>query len=331
MAKCARRVILALSAMCFAPPAYARCVPMAEMTDSASGALGAVDADRMGRVVAPVHINGQGPFRFIVDTGANRSVISVALAERLSLQPQGQGDVHFVHGVASAPLVSVDTLNYGQLRLGGVNMPVLDGGALAGEDGLLGVDGMDGRRLRFDFERQCIEIAPSRQARRLYGWAEVRGELRFGHLIVINGFVSGVPTRLLVDTGSDTSLANNALREALNARIQRDRSRLDFAVGGPVLLDRAIFLRRIIAGELEVRDVLAFVDDFHVFRVWDLLDEPTLLIGMDVISQARGIAIDYERGVVFFDVRPPRRENSGSAATRRPAALPRPRPGDTTQ
>ena len=36
--------------------------------------------DHIGRVVVPVTLNGQGPFRFIVDTGANHSTISPQLA-----------------------------------------------------------------------------------------------------------------------------------------------------------------------------------------------------------------------------------------------------------
>src|SRR5918993_608268 len=31
--------------------------------------------DRIGRVWAPVYINGQGPFRLVLDTGANRTAV----------------------------------------------------------------------------------------------------------------------------------------------------------------------------------------------------------------------------------------------------------------
>src|SRR5262249_19642673 len=42
--------------------------------------------DRIGRIVAPVMLNGRGPFRFVVDTGANRSVITTQLAAALGLE-----------------------------------------------------------------------------------------------------------------------------------------------------------------------------------------------------------------------------------------------------
>jgi hypothetical protein len=37
------------------------------------------------------------------------------------------------------------------------------------------------------------------------------------------------------------------------------------------------------------------VGDFHVFSVWGMDDEPTLLLGMDVLGNARKLAIDYGR------------------------------------
>src|SRR5579859_2513690 len=43
--------------------------------------------DHIGRVVVPVMINGQGPFRFVVDTGASHSTISPKAASALGLTP----------------------------------------------------------------------------------------------------------------------------------------------------------------------------------------------------------------------------------------------------
>ena len=71
------------------------------------------------------------------------------------------------------------------------------------------------------------------------------------------------------------------------------------------MLDRAIAIHRMNIGDLEVRDVTAYVDDFHVFRLWGFVDEPALLMGMDVLSQTRGVAIDYGRGTVAFRIRGP--------------------------
>lgn len=295
----------------FASSAAAQCIDAPDLAayqtaTVADFAAGPTRSDRLGRVVAPVMVNGQGPFRFIVDTGANRSVLSDTLATHLGLTPDGTGEVHSVYGVSTAPIVTVNTLQYGDISLNAEAMPMLNGRVLAGEQGLLGVDGMRGRRLRMDFERNCIEIAPAREARRLRGWTSIRGEMRFGHLVVIRGSINGIRVNLLLDTGSDSSLANFALRDAMNTRLRRrprEEQTIAYTAGQTVVLENAMVIPRMMMGELEVRNVVAYVNDFHIFRLWNLTSEPTLLLGMDVLSQAKGIAIDYERGVVYFRIR----------------------------
>lgn len=303
------------AALALAGAAHAACLDAPELSayqsaTSADFALGPVRSDRLGRVIAPVTVNGEGPFRFIVDTGANRSVLSAALAQRLGLVPSGQGEVHSVHSVTTAPLVSGARLQYGEMSLSAAPMPVLQGAVLAGAHGLLGVDGMSGRRLRLDFDRNCIEILPSREARRLRNWVAVRGELRFGHLVVVRGNIGGVRTNLLLDTGSDSSLANDALREALNARVRRNRPVVEYTfaytAGDRVTIENAMIIRRMTMGDLEMRNVTAYVGDFHIFSLWQMLEEPTLLVGMDVLSQARGLAIDYSTAMVYLRPRPDR-------------------------
>lgn len=296
------------ASLLFASAAAAECLDAPDLAayQTASPedfAFGATRSDRLGRVVALVTVNDQGPFRFIVDTGANRSALSHELAARLGLTPHGAENVHSVHGVSVAPLVNVDRLQYGEVSLNAAALPMLGGEVLAGEEGLLGVDGMSGRRLRLDFERNCIEIIPSAQARRLRGWSTIRGDMRFGHLIVVRGSIEGVRANLLIDTGSDTSLANNALRDALDARLRRrGREIVAYTAGDNVVLRNAILVPRMTMGELDVRNVTAFVGDYHIFQIWGLLEEPTLLIGMDVLSQARGLAIDYGRGTVHLQI-----------------------------
>jgi hypothetical protein len=59
-----------------------------------------------------------------------------------------------------------------------------------------------------------------------------------------------------------------------------------------------------------VDGVKAYVGDFHIFDLWGLRDEPTLLIGMDVLARSREMAIDYQHGVVHFR-KPPRGDSRG--------------------
>ncbi len=70
--------------------------------------------DRIGRLLVPVTINGQGPFRFVLDTGANRSVLTPQLAAHLSLPVSATNRLIMtgVTGSAAVPTVTVDRLKW---------------------------------------------------------------------------------------------------------------------------------------------------------------------------------------------------------------------------
>lgn len=262
-------------------------------------------SDRVGRVVAPVMVNGRGPYRFIIDTGANRSAVARHLAEELGLAEVAMGQVHTINESALTSLVNISSVEYAGVTFNNIQAPVIDGPVLAGEDGLLGVDGLSGKRLVLDFDNNCVEISPSRGARRLHGWTDVRGELRFGHLVLINGYVRGTRVNVLLDTGSSSSLANTAFREAVSGvTVRQDAGRVSilraFSSGQPLILSTSMFIPELDMGDVEITAVRAYLGDFHIFDLWGLREEPTILIGMDVLSKAPGMAIDYETGRVYF-------------------------------
>jgi predicted aspartyl protease len=277
------------------------------------GVSGATRKDTAGRAVALVNINGQGPFRFIIDTGANRSVLSQSLADRLGLAHSGEGVVHSIDGAELAKLVNVESLAFGALRLSGGDTPGLDGPMLDGEHGLLGVDGMAGRLLHVDFTRRCVEIYESAAQMPTQGWLSVPARMRFGSLLLVQGEIQGVRVNVLLDTGSNISLANLRFRDALRdvaARSIEYHGDHAFTAGRPIVLEESVWTPRLWLGRTVVDSVKAYVGDFHIFDLWGLRDEPTLLIGMDVLARSREMAIDYQQGIVHFR-KPPRGDPRG--------------------
>jgi predicted aspartyl protease len=282
--------------------------PACEPLDAAApGAAGTTTSDSAGRAVALISINGQGPFRFIIDTGANRSVLSQALATRLGLAPSGEGIVHSIDGAQSAALVNVESLSFGALRLSRGDTPVLDGPMLDGEHGLLGVDGMAGRLLHIDFTKHCVEIYESAAQMPMHGWQSAPARMRFGSMLMVPGEIMGVHVNVLIDTGSDISLANQNFRDALRgvaARSVEYHNGHAFTFGRPLVLEESVWTPSLHLGHTIVDGVKAYIGDFHIFDFWGLQDEPTMLIGMDVLARSREMAIDYEQGVVYFRKRP---------------------------
>ena len=232
--------LLVAGAAWMAAPARA-CEPLAPDAPSVAGAT---SKDTAGRAVALISINGQGPFRFIIDTGANRSVLSQALATRLGLAHSGEGVVHSIDGAEPATLVNVESLSFGALRLSRGDTPVLDGPMLDGEHGLLGVDGMAGRLLHVDFTKHCVEIYESAAQMPMQGWLSVPARMRFGSMLMVQGEIMGVHVNVLIDTGSDISLANEKFRDALRgvaARSIEYHNGHAFTFGRPIVLERRVW------------------------------------------------------------------------------------------
>jgi predicted aspartyl protease len=273
-----------------------------------SAAAGPTARDEVGRIVSAVTIAGEGPFRFLVDTGANRSAVTPHLAQRLKLMPVATAEVHSIHDTVIAPTVRVDTLAYGGVTLTSGLLPVIEGPVLADLDGLLGADALRGRLFLLDFERQCLAILPASHKWRLRGWERVPGEFRFGHLIVMPGRIGDVRANVIVDTGSNATLANVALREQL--RLARRPSSKPptgrgYTAGEPIVIETGILIPSVRLGGLSANNVVAYIGDFHIFDLLGLQSEPTMLVGMDVLSQSSALAIDYERGVVYLRTRKP--------------------------
>jgi NADPH:quinone reductase-like Zn-dependent oxidoreductase len=40
--------------------------------------------------------------------------------------------------------------------------------------------------------------------------------------------------------------------------------------------------------------------DFHIFKVWEMVDKPAMIIGMDVLGTVPALGIDFERQDVYL-------------------------------
>jgi predicted aspartyl protease len=267
--------------------------------------------DGIGRIMAPVWLNGQGPFLFIVDTGANRTVLSPETARRLGIDVNGAARalVHGVTGSESAPLARVRELRAGRIVRRDVNMPVVSSRVHAAADGMLGADNLAGTRLTVDFRRNRIDIidaGPSAPVSR--GAMSMPAEMRFGLLPLVRGKVGGVEIGAVLDTGAERSIGNGALRAALAAQrenIRENGETLVFGAVGPNVMADVVWVPRLRIGSGDISRLPILFADTHVFRMWRLEATPSLLLGMDVIGQLDAITIDYRRNRVWFTARPP--------------------------
>jgi hypothetical protein len=262
---------------------------------------GGTRPDQIGRIIVSVMVNRQGPFQFALDTGANRSVLTPHLVTALSL-PTDDGDAVMMNGVtgsAEVPTALVERVAAGDLTLLRQRLPVADG-LSSGIDGILGVDGLSSKRILVDFGRRKIEIRASRLERPLDGVERIPAQVRFGRLMVIDAYVDGVRVKAVIDTGSQSTLGNEALRTALLAspKAQLENPKID-VIGQTLTTQKGErrSVQRIKVGTASVSAMHFSVvfGDFFVFKLWNLDTQPALVIGMDILGNLDSFVIDYGR------------------------------------
>ncbi|CAN5505389.1 hypothetical protein BH23BAC4_BH23BAC4_17060 [soil metagenome] len=115
-------------------------------------------------LVVPVFINGEGPFDFVLDTGATMTCVSEPLAEALELPPQ-RGAVGMGAGIGGSgqvALVRLDSVRVGETLatdLGGCVLDLAHMGAVGlAVDGLLGLNFLRAFRVTLDFELDTVRF-----------------------------------------------------------------------------------------------------------------------------------------------------------------------------
>lgn len=263
--------------------------------------------DRIGRIWAPVYIDGKGPFRLVLDSGATASGINARVARELGLTEDNKRFVRLrgVVGLATVPVVQVSNMTVGELTYGSRQLPVVTD-PLGGADGILSTYGMGDGRIYIDFHHDQIVISNSRGQAAPPGFLTIPFQLVGGSLIVTDATVGGVSAQAIIDTGGQVSIANSALREALAqrpaqfARLNDQPDTIqdvtlatqsgDRLNSPPILLGTGSP-----NGTVKISNDRLTFGDMHIFEHWGLTRRPALMIGIDALGLLDVVIIDYRR------------------------------------
>lgn len=292
-------------------PAFAQQRPIAGPVpglaiDPALDPSGGITAwiDAFGRPTAAVSVNGRGPFRFLVDTGATTTVIAARRAAEMGLNPAGVMMVNGATGAAEAPQAIADEVLTGTIRKAGLRVALMDRGSMERWDGVLGADMFVGRRLEFDIPAKTVTLTQGAETRGASKASRAAGQgfqLRNGALAELDGAVGRVDVKLILDTGADCSIANPSLSRALlkmHRGLRRDPNAALVGVTGDRLSGEGIALPPVLLGNVLAEGAIAIAADAPIFKVWGLERQPALLVGVDLLSQLQRFSIDY-RALVF--------------------------------
>lgn len=256
------------------------------------------------RMTVEVRVNGKGPYRFVVDSGADSSVVGYRIAQALALPAAPPAILNGITGSARVERVLVEELALGASAVGNLELPVLAERDL-GAEGMLGIDALVEQRLMLDFETRTIKVEDAAiPAPRMDGEIVVTARRRRGQLILTQVKAAGVPVEAVVDTGSEITIGNTALRDRL-IKGHRDKF-FEVEVTGVTGVRQMLQVARI--GELRVGSVtlknvpIAFAD-VPPFAVFGMKEPPSLLLGTDLMDTFRRVSLDFRNRKVRFQLR----------------------------
>ena len=252
------------------------------------------------RMTGPVTIDGSGPFPFVIDTGANQSVISSELATKLNLLLVEGRPVNGVAGVADAPMTEAKA-QVGSRPPRNATFSVLPEAAM-GAPGMLGLDLLDGARLTLDFGRQALSIDSGPELPGTGNEVHMKAHRRDGQLTLVDANLAGIAVTAFLDSGAQNTIGNMALRELALVRYPLtfwSRIPVVSVTGQTIEAEFADLPALRIGGVTLPAWPVAFAD-LHTFRLWDLLKKPAILIGVDVMSRFETVCLDFRRDEVRF-------------------------------
>lgn len=266
------------------------------------------DLDATRRMSVQVTVRGQGPFSFLVDTGAERTVIARELAARLGLADGAKLRLATIGSALTVPSFQVASLEMTNLRMNPFEAPAIAGRHI-GAAGLIGVDMLENRRLLIDFRTETMTISESRRRERplIHDRDAIVVTARniAGRLILSDARIGGKRVDIIVDTGAQTSVGNMALKELVMKRRQNGSPLFPTeltAVTGETVPAVRTAIRQIIVGGVTMADLPVSFADSQAFRALNLDNRPALLLGMDSLRLFDRVEIDFPNRRVVFDM-----------------------------
>lgn len=261
--------------------------------------------DRYSRLTVPVTIGGQGPFRFMIDTGSQATVITSMLRDRLGLRSLGRATVVGMAARREVELVELDGLEFAERVFDALQTPILEAQHI-GADGILGLDSLQNLRVVIDFRAATLAVDDARSLGGNKGYEiVVRARSKLGRLIITDAQVDGIRTAVIIDTGSQGSMGNLALHRRLRAKGTSVVTSTD--VTGGTITGRLGFVKQLsIAGsgarQMRLSGLPIGFADSPAFAALGLADKPALVLGIEDLRLMNRVAIDFAQRSVLFDL-----------------------------
>jgi len=200
-------------------------------------------------------------------------------------------------GSSLVPQITVDRIEIGDFLVEN-QLVILVDDAFGGADGVLATRLLSDRRIFVEFRKDRIEITRSRGQPAPLGFTTIPVKFASRQVPWVDAWIGPVKVKAVIDTGAQQTLGNLALRAALAAARRRAmelRNEGVIGVTGDVQEGQSAGVPTIRLGNVQVSNARVNFVDLHIFEHWRMLDEPAILIGMDVIGVLDTFILDYRR------------------------------------
>jgi predicted aspartyl protease len=256
------------------------------------------------RLSVEVNINGHGPYRFIVDSGADSSAVGLSIAKQLEL-PLGTPAI--LNGTTARNLVDrvkVDSLVLGPTTIRDLQLPALREVDMGGE-GMIGIDALVQQRLMMDFDKRVIKVEDARIPIKIMpGDIVIRARRQRGQLILAEVRASDQQLDAIIDTGTEVTVGNLRLRDKLLRKNRTAVRTLEvIGVTGETMKVQLAVIDELQLGPILLRDVPIAFADLPPFKLFGLADQPALLLGTDILENFRRVSLDFRARKIRFQLR----------------------------
>jgi predicted aspartyl protease len=176
-------------------------------------------------ILVPVHVNGEGPFEFILDTGAGTSLLSPELAKQLGAEILASKNGQTAGGSVSVSLAKVKSLAVGEAKLEDAEVGIVDlaqvGKTIGAKiDGDLGYNFLKDFRITIDYGECEIRFDDPKRAERFGNLAKTEVPMRLASpakpLLLVEVQANGRgPFQFAIDTGTSTTAITPELAKQL--------------------------------------------------------------------------------------------------------------------
>ena len=259
-----------------------------------------------GHIVVETRLNGLGPFRFMIDTGASISVIYAHTQAKIGIEPLPNIRAH-VFGIGGSdlfPLAQVAEIRVGDELWKDARVAVLpDNSPIAARvDGILGVDFLSQYAVLHSRQEQALLLYPTELVSgNLYtGWDSVTlRQLRVGDgnvsVFVLDLYIKDQHIPAVFDLGATASLMNRRGARALDVLVRSPRTSPDIqGVAGSTEVLAELHVWRLEISNSVWRKRIFLVGDFPVFRKLGIDREPAAIAGADLFA-GRDFVVDFSR------------------------------------